>query len=262
MKPKVFSSYGQKLDFELNSPVEIYIDCAPPERTPSSADITRVLIVMEPDGILGMSNVVSRLYKTWHMDHVLTYDVKILENCPVASLFEFGTSWIEPDESTDKKYCVSNVCGKKGVTDNRLIREQVFSMKDMIKIPTDFYVSGNENMVGEKVLGPKKDPLFESMFHICIENYSLDYYFSEKLVDSLIRKTVPIYIGCNKIEKYFNIDGILRASSASEVISLCNVLTVNDYYNRMDAIEENFEKAKYWKDWTARLKEKLLELGL
>ena len=260
MKPKIFSNYGQQVDFELDKPVEVYIDCPPKDRVAKPADVTRFMVLMEPDGILGFGKYAFQYADHWQIDHILTYNELILEKHPRARLFEFGTSWIQPDESTDKKFCVSNVCGKKGVTTNRLMREYLFSKKDKITIPTDFYVSGREGMTGDNVLGDYKDPLFESMFHIAIENYSLKYYFSEKLCDSLIRKTVPIYVGCSNIGDYFNADGIISCNSAAEIIQVCNKLTPDDYHSRMDAIEENFEKAKYWKNWPARLEAKLKEL--
>lgn len=260
MKPQIFSTYGQKVDFELDKPVEVYIDMPPEARKPKPAGTTRVMILMEPDGVLGFGRYAYQYAAAWQLDYILTFDEFILNNHPLARLFEFGTSWIQPDESTDKKFCVSNVCGKKGVTPNRLMREALFRRRSEITIPTDFYVSGNEGMQGEKVLGSVKDPLFESMFHVAIENYSLKYYFSEKLCDSLIRKTVPVYIGCTNIGDYFNADGIISVENVDELIAVCNNLTPEDYHSRMDAIEENFEKAKYWKDWPSRLGEKLREL--
>lgn len=47
------------------------------------------------------------------------------------------------------------------------------------------------------------DMLDDYDYHICIENYSSPHYFSEKIMDPLICNTVPIYLGCTKIEEYF-----------------------------------------------------------
>jgi hypothetical protein len=40
-------------------------------------------------------------------------------------------------------------------------------------------------------------------FHICIENVSLNHYFSEKIVNALLAECTPIYLGCKKIDEYF-----------------------------------------------------------
>lgn len=40
-------------------------------------------------------------------------------------------------------------------------------------------------------------------FHITIDNFSYEHYFSEKIKNSLLRGTVPIYWRCKNIEQYF-----------------------------------------------------------
>uniref|UniRef100_A0A6C0HYU1 Fucosyltransferase C-terminal domain-containing protein n=1 Tax=viral metagenome TaxID=1070528 RepID=A0A6C0HYU1_9ZZZZ len=46
-------------------------------------------------------------------------------------------------------------------------------------------------------------PYENYQFHICIENISLDHYFSEKIVNALLSECTPIYYGCKKIDEYF-----------------------------------------------------------
>ena len=257
IKPNVISSYGQKVDFELDTPTEIFIDVFPNYEKPKGTK--RVFIALEPNVVSDATPYIKNFYKEWEIDKILTYDENILSDCPIAELFEFGTSWVEPIENnkTGKKFCVSTVCGKKGVTENRLTRERLYLRQKEILIPRDFYVSGFEGMKAEKTLGDSKLPLFESMFHICIENISQKNWFTEKLIDPILRKSIPIYIGCPNINNYFNMGGIIVVKNEDEIIEICNTLNEKDYYNRIDAIEDNFEKAKYWKDWTRRLKEKL-----
>ena len=40
-------------------------------------------------------------------------------------------------------------------------------------------------------------------FHICIENIQSNHYFSEKIINSLLTNTTPVYLGCRNIETYF-----------------------------------------------------------
>lgn len=40
-------------------------------------------------------------------------------------------------------------------------------------------------------------------YHICIENYRLPAYFSEKITSTLLHGTTPIYLGCTDIDTYF-----------------------------------------------------------
>lgn len=48
-----------------------------------------------------------------------------------------------------------------------------------------------------------EEPYTDYKFHICIENFLLDDYFSEKIINPLVSNTIPIYLGCNKITEYF-----------------------------------------------------------
>jgi hypothetical protein len=46
------------------------------------------------------------------------------------------------------------------------------------------------------------------MFGVAIENVSHRGWFTEKILDCFLLKTIPIYWGCSNIEDYFNPKGI------------------------------------------------------
>lgn len=56
-----------------------------------------------------------------------------------------------------------------------------------------------------RLIGEFKDdePYYDYKFHICIENFQLPHYFSEKISTSLVHNTTPIYLGCKNIDIYF-----------------------------------------------------------
>lgn len=75
-------------------------------------------------------------------------------------------------------------------------------------LPIDIYGNGcfcYENYQDSRVKGEFKDyePYENYLFHIAIENYQSNHYFSEKIVNSLLCSTIPIYLGCNNIDHYF-----------------------------------------------------------
>ncbi len=51
--------------------------------------------------------------------------------------------------------------------------------------------------------------LLPYQFSICIENAVYDHYWTEKLADSLIAFTIPIYHGCRNLSTYFNPDAFI-----------------------------------------------------
>ena len=79
------------------------------------------------------------------------------------------------------------------------------------------------------------------MYSVAIESSSEKDYFTEKLIDCLITKTIPIYWGCPNINDYFD---------TSYWIPIEKVTTYSyteDYYKEnLKKINFNYEKAKYY----------------
>jgi hypothetical protein len=85
------------------------------------------------------------------------------------------------------------------------------------RLPIDIYGRGCEcydnmedcpNMKGEFI---EHEPYQDYEFHIAIENYQTNRYFSEKIINTLICGTTPIYFGCNNINEYFP-NNVIRLS--------------------------------------------------
>ena len=111
-------------------------------------------------------------------------------------------------------------------------------------------------------MGDKKEPLFDSQFHICIENSKQNNYFTEKLIDCFVTKTIPIYWGCPNLHKFFDLSGIIIANSLDEIIEKCNSLTPETYEKMKEGIEKNFELAQQYVDIRGNLKSKIEEILL
>uniref|UniRef100_A0A6C0JXH0 Fucosyltransferase C-terminal domain-containing protein n=1 Tax=viral metagenome TaxID=1070528 RepID=A0A6C0JXH0_9ZZZZ len=47
------------------------------------------------------------------------------------------------------------------------------------------------------------EPYLSYQFHIAIENFQLNHYYSEKIMDPLFCGTTPVYLGCHNIDNYF-----------------------------------------------------------
>jgi hypothetical protein len=99
-----------------------------------------------------------------------------------------------------------------------------------------------------------------SQFHIAIENCSIQNYFTEKILDCFISKTIPIYCGCLNIGDYFNEKGILKFSNIRECVNVCNLITNETYSKMLPYVEENYNKALEYIDWQKRVKEILIKI--
>ena len=47
------------------------------------------------------------------------------------------------------------------------------------------------------------EPYMKYKFHVCIENFQSNHYFSEKIINSLLVNTVPIYLGWEILNNIF-----------------------------------------------------------
>lgn len=79
-------------------------------------------------------------------------------------------------------------------------------------------------------------------FHICIENIQSNHYFSEKIINSLLTNTTPVYLGCRNIETYFPDNVVyLTGDLNRDMKLLTNIITNPEKYKKdidIDAIDK------------------------
>ena len=75
----------------------------------------------------------------------------------------------------------------------------------------------------------------------------------KKLIDSFLTYTMPIYWGCPNIGDYFNLDGMIIIDNIEELIPKINELTLDSYYDKMDAIVENRKIAETYANFGERV---------
>lgn len=101
-----------------------------------------------------------------------------------------------------------------------------------------YYSALNDNRIKGNFDG--KEPYLNYNFHISIENFITNDYFSEKIMDPLLCSTNSIYLGAKNIDNYF--DNIIKLSGniTSDLTLLTDILNnPNNFYNT-----PNFDKIK------------------
>ncbi len=232
------------IEIEYDKPIELFIDSFF-DYNPKKNSF-KILWIKESEEISKFKNQAIENHKMF--DAIIAYDEDVLSKCKNSHFLAFGTSWISDyDLNQDKKFQVSHITGFKEMTYGHTLRKKIHYKQNRIKIPKDFYISkfgGVENSFNNKFLGESKNPLFESQFHICIENSKQKNFFTEKLIDCLVTKTIPIYWGCENIDKFFDIEGFFVANDLEDVINICNSIDDQTYQSKLKHIQNNFELSK------------------
>ena len=71
------------------------------------------------------------------------------------------------------------------------------------------------------------EPYENYTFHICIENYQTNAYFSEKISNSLLCGTTPIYWGCTNILQMFPMNVIMLTGNIIQDMTLLRDIILN-----------------------------------
>lgn len=188
---------------------------------------------------------------------ILTWNDKILKKCNNARLLLFGEAWIDDGKNTiyekyNKEFNISFIRGKKLQSYGHYIRHQIFNRQDEITVPHKFYAETNistfKECIQSKIMAHSS-----SMFSVIIENTSHHNYFTEKITDCILMKTIPIYWGCSNIDKFYDMEGIIKFENDDDAIEKINNLTPEYYSSRLDIIEKNWKKAFEYKNYLSRI---------
>jgi Glycosyltransferase family 10 (fucosyltransferase) C-term len=246
---------------DVSRPVDLFVDDRWNKAKQIHNGSVKILFLCEPRSILrNMAGIA--IANQASFDFILTHDEEVLQKCPNARLFEFGTTWISDEFHPNKEFAVSMVVGNKTSAEGHRLRHEVWQRQREIIQPRKFMLSkhGGPFFRGAHVLGDSKEPLFYGMFHVAIENSQFKYYFTEKVMDCFRTRTVPIYWGCPNIGDYFNTDGMLLVQDCNGVIQACNSISPELYASMADAIEDNYNRSAKYANISQRLNQKINEL--
>jgi len=223
---------------------------------------------------------------SFQYDLILTSQKEIIENTTNAVFFPYGTTWLNKnkqlhsdclgsfdesllDQMPGKFFNISFVTTGRRQKEGYEHRHHIWNNRSIIRVPTTFYSStrdhtrlfGYSDTFHDGML-PNDDKmnLFKSQFSIAIESTKEDSYFTEKLIDCLLTKTVPIYWGASNIGEFFDTRGFIIFNNLYEFYEKVNSLTPKTYESMKPYIDANYEKAKeYGRSFFSRIQEKIEE---
>jgi hypothetical protein len=278
---KIYSNFIDSKSFEnvitddlKNKPITIFNDYPNVDSNQLSFNPHNILMVMEPNQLFGIHDWAIQNAHLFSI--ILTWGQDILDKCPNAVFFPFGISWLDKEyvdniDKLEKKFEVSFLCGGKQRIEGHHLRHRLHKREEEITIPKQWYYTlpdydyneGNHTIIKyeDKCPGHEKKRLWNSMFSICVENSSNRGYHTEKIIDAFLSKTVPIYWGCPNLEELgYDPNGFIHCNDENEIIKATNKLTSEDYFNRKEAINHNYELAKYYANLFERFKDAINEI--
>lgn len=192
---------------------------------------------------------------SYKFDYILTYREDLIKQNPFKYIPNSpGGTYISDEDMykvTPKTKNCSMILSGKREFEGHALRHIIQQNSSGI----DFYGGGS----ARGVLVNKADAMKDYMFHLTIENTRAYHYFSEKLIDSLLMKCIPIYWGCLNIGDYFNTNGFVIFDNLKDLSN--HKLSKAFYKNRLDAIEDNFVRAKKYISSDDYLATKLIKLA-
>jgi hypothetical protein len=179
---------------------------------------------------------------------IFTYDKELIENFDNIEFYPHCGCWIKEEDQKvyEKTKLLSIIASNKRQTEGHRLRHASIDVLRSDNFNLDVYGRGY-NPIEYKL-----ESLKDYAFSLIIENSRSDYYFTEKLIDSFVTGTVPIYWGCPSIGDFFNLDGMIIFNDIEDLLLKLNSLSLEQYNNMLPAIKENFEKAKQFliaEDW-------------
>lgn len=246
--PKVFEpklAHLAHLDFSL------FIETAPK----SQEDLSPINIIafQEPNEYFGLHDWVIANKDIFQI--ILTWDEKVLRNCSSNTLLQpFGHTWFKPEQYEKdhiKEFKVSHLCGTLLKSYGHQMRHEILARAKEFEVPINFYNTiGDRHNLDDARLG--KETVFgNAQYGVAIENFSHRNYFTEKILDCFLMKTIPIYWGCSNIGDFFNDRGIIQFNNIDDLIYQVNTLDEHFYRNKNTqlAIEENYKTALKYVDY-------------
>ena len=101
--------------------------------------------------------------------------------------------------------------------------------------------------IGVNPVDYKTEALAPFSYSVVMENEQKDYYYSEKLIDCFITRTIPIYWGCPSIGEVFDQRAILTFSNEEELKEALSLASVEDYASRLPFVEANLKSCQQQK---------------
>ncbi|GIT92600.1 hypothetical protein JANAI62_31630 [Jannaschia pagri] len=211
------------------------------------------LMVVEPRAIHARHLTLSRIMG-WRFHRILTRDEATLRHLRNARFFHCADTWIEAPERLDttKTAEVSLIASAKRDLEGHRLRHAVVEALPE-GAPVD--VMGR----GYKPFEDKSDGLAPYRYSVVIENSRERGYITEKLIDAVLCRTIPIYWGAPDVGDYLDTRGLIICETLDDILAAIDGADAAGYAARAEAVEANHTAGRLLGDLHGRAARLILE---
>lgn len=214
----------------------------------------RVFHQVEPPEVLNITDKLILNHRFY--DLIMTWNERVLAECPNAALLpEAPCSWLPRTKAETPVYPQPDV-NAKTFTASFITSNKTFCPGHKLRV--DIYNALRPSYGDLQIVKHMSPPRWDDkrtiiepyQFHIAVENAMHNNWFADKIVDAFIGKAIPLYWGCPNLDQFFNMDGVIRFDTLAELEAKLEYLTPDYYKHRLDAVEDNYNRAlKYVHTW-------------
>jgi hypothetical protein len=199
------------------------------------------LMIVEPDTVHTKHLRLARLFHR-RFFRVLTKNDALIAAIPNSAKFIAGFSFVPPSDAipANKTLMTSIIASAKRTHEGHRLRHRVIDAARTEGLNLD--VMGR----GYRPIESKVEGLAAYRFTVVIENTREPSYISEKLIDAMRCRSVPIYWGAPDVAEVFDGSGIIECNSAADILLAIRSVTPADYNTRFGPIERNAEMADHF----------------
>jgi hypothetical protein len=233
-------NYGKDKDYYITTEDDynfaIIINTAMPSLKISKDNV--IGLAFEPNQYLGLTPQ----FVEYAKKYIGKYYIGNKNNLPDVFIEHYAYMWHTtplnyiPEKKNIMSIMVSQKMSAPGHKYRHYLTQEILKRN----LPIDIYGRGCMMHKGNNIKGTFKElePYESYQFHIAIENFETNAYFSEKIVNSLLCGTTPIYLGCGTIDNYFPNDVIhLTSSLVKDIILIEDILRNPDKYKKQINID-------------------------
>ena len=215
------------------------------------------LIIFEPRAVHARYyNIIPLLRYLYH--NILVRDPKLASKYNNVHSFSFAELWIETDNlklpDFSQRHGISLIASMKNDFEGHKLRHKLIafdkSHTDQLLKPLGRAYEQFNDMI--TALVPFK-------YSVVIENSIEPHYFSEKILNCLACKTIPIYWGHKSVKQYFDTSNWLFFSDLEDGYEKIKFASSGKHIVSQDKIHENYTQAKSYSNLYKRMCEKITE---